>query len=403
MKIAKIEDLHCDAGWRNFSFLKVTTDDGLVGWSEFTEGDGSPGLSAVIRTIAPALIGLDPRPVQAIASMLYVRHQQAMTGVNQRAAAAIENALWDIKGKALGVPVYELLGGPIRARLSAYWSHCGTYRVRNHLDVGKPRAHSYDDIAALGAEVKARGFRGLKTNILASDGEKLVGFGPGAGRTPGWPALNVERDTLRAVRDTLAAFRAGAGPEMDLYLDINYHFKTEGFLKIARAVELYDPIAWLEFDTWDPKALALIRARAPCPIASSESVSGRRGYRPFLDAYASDVVIVDVLWNGLLEATKIAAMADAYEVNIAPHNYYYGHLGNGDQRAFLRHPAEFSGDGGRRRQRGMARRAVHGGADDRKRRIAGPERSGLGHRGERSGGAGASAEVRRSAARRRRA
>jgi galactonate dehydratase len=105
--------------------------------------------------------------------------------------------------------------------------------VRNHFDVGKPRAHSYDDIAALGAEVKARGFRGLKTNIVASDGEKLVGFGAGAGRTPGSPALNVERDTLRAVRDTLEAFRASAGPEIDLYLDVSYHFKTAGFLKIA--------------------------------------------------------------------------------------------------------------------------------------------------------------------------
>ena len=66
MKIAKIEDLHCDAGWRTFSFLKVTTDDGLVGWSEYTEADGSRGLSAVIHGMGEGLIGLDPRPVQQI-------------------------------------------------------------------------------------------------------------------------------------------------------------------------------------------------------------------------------------------------------------------------------------------------------------------------------------------------
>ena len=324
MKIAKIEDLHCAAGWRTFSFLKVTTDDGLIGWSEYTEGDGSRGLTSVIHGMAEALIGQDPRPVQAISSLLYVRHQQAANGINQRAMAAIENALLDIKGKNLGVPVYELFGGPVRTRLPVYWSHCGTYRVRNHLDVGTPQARTYDDIAALGQEVKARGFKALKTNILAFDGEKLVGFGPGAGRTPGWPALNIDHKTIQAVRDTLGAFRAGAGPEMGLLLDVNYHFKTEGFLQVAKAVEPYD-LMWLEFDTWDPQALALIRSRAPCPIASSESVSGRRAYRPFLDAYASDVVIIDVIWNGFLESIKIAAMAEAYEVNVAPHNYY-GHL-----------------------------------------------------------------------------
>jgi L-alanine-DL-glutamate epimerase-like enolase superfamily enzyme len=172
--------------------------------------------------------------------------------------------------------------------------------------------------------VKAKGFKALKTNILAHDGEKLVGFGPGFGRTPGWPALNADRKTLKAVRDTLGAFRSGAGPEMGLHLDVNYHFKTEGFLLVAKAVEPFD-LTWLEIDTWDPQALALIRSRAPCPIASHESVTGRRAFRPFLDAYAADVAIIDIIWNGFLEAIKIASMAEAYEVNVAPHNYY-GHL-----------------------------------------------------------------------------
>ena len=98
MKIVKFEDLHCDAGWRTFSFLKVTTNDGLIGWSEYTEADGSTGLTSVIHGMANALIGQDPRPVQAISSLLYVKTQQAPNGVNQRAIAAIENALLDIKG-----------------------------------------------------------------------------------------------------------------------------------------------------------------------------------------------------------------------------------------------------------------------------------------------------------------
>ncbi len=324
MKIAKVEDLHCDAGWRTFSFLKVTTDDGLIGWSEYTEADGSRGLSGVIHGMAEALIGTDPRAVQAISSLLYIKGVQAPGGVNQRAIAAIENALLDLKGKALGVPVYELFGGPVRDRIPVYWSHCGTYRVRNHEAVGTAPLKNYDDVAALGAEVKARGFKGLKTNILPYENGKLVGFGPGFGRTPGWPELNADRKTLQAVRDTLGAFRAGAGPDMGLHLDVNYHFKTEGFLQVAKAVAPFD-MTWLEIDTWDPQSLALIRRQAPCPIASLESVTGRRAFRPFLDAYAADVAIIDVIWNGFLESIKIASMAEAYEVNCAPHNYY-GHL-----------------------------------------------------------------------------
>lgn len=324
MKIARFEDLHCDAGWRTFSFLKVTTDDGLTGWAEYTEADGSRGLTSVIDGLAEQIIGQDPRAVQAIDSFLYTKQVQAPNGINQRAMAAIGNALLDLKGKALGVPVYELFGGPVRTRIPVYWSHCGTYRVRNAEMVGTPPLKTYDDVAALGAEVRAKGFKALKTNILPYENGKLVGFGPGFGRTQGWPSLNCDRATLQAVRNTLGAFREGAGPDMNIHLDINYHFKTEGNLLVAKAVEPYD-LTWLEIDNWDPTALALIRSRAPCPIASLESVTGRRAFRPFLDAYAADVAIIDVIWNGFLESVKIAAMAEAYEVNVAPHNYY-GHL-----------------------------------------------------------------------------
>src|SRR5260370_15290393 len=85
LKIEKIEDLHCDAGWRTFSFLKVTTNDGLIGWSEYTEGDGSRGLTSIIHGMAETFIGMDTRPAQAISSLLYIRHRQAGHGVNRRA------------------------------------------------------------------------------------------------------------------------------------------------------------------------------------------------------------------------------------------------------------------------------------------------------------------------------
>ena len=324
MKIKRIDDLHASAGWRNFSFLRMETTDGIVGWSEYTEADGSRGLTGIIKGLSDLVIGQDPHRIQYIMSHLASRTIQAPGGVNQRAMAAIENALLDVKGKALGVPVYNLLGGKVRDRLPVYFSHCGTYRVRSHDVMGVKQLRTYDQVAQLGAEVKAAGFKALKTNILRLDCDNPSVYGAGFGRTDGHPELNAPREVLEAVRRTLAAFREGAGPEMGLHLDTNYNFKTAGYLKIAQAVEPFD-LTWLELDTWDPQGLAVVRGSAPCPIASLESVIHRRGFRPFLDAYAVDVAIVDVIWNGYFESLKIAAMADAYEVNCAPHNYY-GHL-----------------------------------------------------------------------------
>ena len=129
MRITKIEDLHCNAGWRDFSFLKISTDEGLVGWSEFMESYGSEGLAGVIRKLGARLIGWDPRPVEKITAYLHGVTRQSVGGIAQQAIAAIENALVDLKAKALGIPVYEMLGGPVRDRLQLYWSHCGTWRI----------------------------------------------------------------------------------------------------------------------------------------------------------------------------------------------------------------------------------------------------------------------------------
>jgi L-alanine-DL-glutamate epimerase-like enolase superfamily enzyme len=119
----------------------------------------------------------------------------------------------------------------------------------------------------------------------------------------------------------MTAFREGAGRHAELMLDLNFNFKPEGYLKLLRALEPVG-LAWAEIDLYDPAALARIRQAVATPIASGESLFGRRAYRPFLEAGAMDVAIIDVLWNGLIEAYKIAAMADAFEVNVAPHNFY---------------------------------------------------------------------------------
>src|ERR1700692_2675036 len=330
MKIVKIEDLHCDAGWRVNSFLKITTDEGLVGWSEYMEGYGGQGLNGVIKKLAERfLVGRDPRPVEAISALLYAATRQAAGGINQMAIAAIENALVYIKAKALGIPVYELLGGPVRDRLRLYWSHCGTWRVsfsdRIKAWTGFDPIRSLADVERAGAEVAARGFKGLKTNIMLFDGPTQRIHMPGF-NGDGWPELNIDRSLVDAITAELGAFRRGAGPGVGLHLDLNFNFKTEGYIRLAQALEPFD-LVWLEIDSYDPAALAMIRRSARTRIASLESLHGRRQFRPFFEQQSVDVAIIDVAWNGILESMKIAAMADAYEVNVAPHNFN-GHLGS---------------------------------------------------------------------------
>ena len=251
MKITRIEDLHADAGWRTFSFLKISADNGLVGWSEYNESYGSLGLSAVIRALGESLIGEDPRPVERHAATLYARTRQAPGGLNAQAIAAMENALLDLKAKALGVPVYELFGGPVRERLRLYWSHCGTY-LFDHADlIGVPALRTLDDVKDLGARVVERGFTALKCNMYRFDAVRPYVYMPGFGRGPGGPELNLSHATIHALRDQIEAFRDGTGHGADILVDLNFNFRTDGYMTLARALDdlaLY----WMEIDNYDP-------------------------------------------------------------------------------------------------------------------------------------------------------
>lgn len=324
MKITRIEDLHADAGWRVFSFLKIETDEGVVGYSEYNESYGSKGLTSVILKLAETLIGQDPRPVERITAQLYAMTRQAPGGLIQQAIAALENALVDVKAKALGVPVYELLGGPVRDRLRLYWSHCGTYRLHHAEVMGVAPIVNLDDVRAMGAHVREQGFTALKTNIFVFGNDGAALYMPGFGRSPGSPELNLTPGIIGALDDQLNAFREGAGEGVEFLLDLNFNFKTEGYMRLARALE-HHGLMWVEIDSFDARALGHIRRAIGTPVASCESLFGRRQFKDYFENYAMDVAIVDVPWNGILESMKIAAMAEAYEVNVAPHNFY-GHL-----------------------------------------------------------------------------
>jgi galactonate dehydratase len=320
MKVTAIESLHADGGGRAFDYLKVSTDEGLVGWSEYNEAFGGLGVGQVIQRLAPNIIGKDPRSVEAHTTLLQALRRTAPGGVNQQAIGAIENALVDIKARALGIPVYELLGGPIRDRIRLYWSHCATYRCMHPDELQIKPVRTLDDVAELGKEVVAKGFTGLKTNVLLL-GDNPRAHIPGLNHGDSYPELNPERFVLEAITNQLAAFRQGAGPRVDIMVDLNFNYKTEGFLKVARAMEPYD-LFWVEIDTRDPDGLRYIRDGMTIPVASGELLFGRREYRPFFERRSMDSVLIDVPWNGILESVKIAWIADMYEMNVAPHNFY---------------------------------------------------------------------------------
>jgi L-alanine-DL-glutamate epimerase-like enolase superfamily enzyme len=186
--------------------------------------------------------------------------------------------------------------------------------------LGTPPLRTYDDVAALGREVVQRGFTALKTNIVIPGDPASVyfpGFTSGINTTDGAPSV----DILRAVERLIGTFRSAVGPDVGLCLDLNYNFRTEGVLRIAKLLEQFD-MQWVEYDNWDPEALLQIKQSTSTRLASCESLVTTRQYRRFLELHAMDVAIIDVPWNGFSQAVQIGRMAEAYEINIAPHNYY---------------------------------------------------------------------------------
>ncbi len=316
--------LHADAGWRPWSFVKIMTDKDIVGWSECTDSHGSPrGMEGVVKDLSPLLIDNDPRRIEELLWHMHSRTRQSPGSIIQKAIGGIENALWDIKAKALGVPVYELFGGPVRESIPLYWSHCGTTRVRASDVVKKPQIKDYADIQAFGEEVKASGIRACKTNIGILGAQPHI-YMPGFFKSEGGPALNPDPETLSAIDRWIGGLREAFGSDIGIALDLNYNFKTEGYIKIGKMLEKYN-LLWLEIDSYDPAALRMIKDAINIPITSCENLYGVRQYRPFFEHHAMDIASIDIIWNGFTGSRKIADMADTYEMNVSPHNYN-GHL-----------------------------------------------------------------------------
>ena len=274
----------------NYVFVKVSTDEGIVGWGESSVGATS--VSAVVEEIGETLVGENPFRIEDHWQKLYHLYHNIRGGVLQMAAiSGIEIALWDIKGKALGVPVYELLGGQIRDKLWAY----GRFDGRTP-DLAVEYALS---------QVEA-GFTALKGDPFGHQGL--------------FTTVDSERDAIAKV----AAVRDAVGDDVELLVEVHGRLTPAEAIRIGQALEEFRPFFFEEpVPPQNIDAMARVASAINIPLATGERLYTKWGFRDLLEKQVVAVVQPDVCHaGGILELKKIAAMAETYYVGFAPHNPY---------------------------------------------------------------------------------
>lgn len=296
MKITHIEPVVVRVNHRgDWVFVLVHTDAGLTGLGEASHNTSDRMALASIAQYSEALTGEDPTRIQALWHRMAKRHDGR---VAHTVVSAIEQALWDILGQSLGVPIRALLGGAVRERIRLYANI--NRHVRDRAPAGFARAAE---------QAVAQGFAAVK---LAPFDEVRSADQPRTGPRAGWRA-GVER--VRAVR-------AAIGDEVELLVDCHSRFDEAGALAVAE--ELADcRLYWLEepLPHTMPDALARVTARAPMATASTESVFGIEAFAPFLTRRVVDFIMPDVKHcGGIMELHRIAGAARATGVLVAPHS-----------------------------------------------------------------------------------
>lgn len=292
MKIKDIQPIVADGGHRIIVFVKVTTDQpGLIGWGEATLEGKPRALQGCIEDMAPQLIGQDPRRIEHCWQLLYRGAFWRMGVIGLSVISAIDQALWDIKGKDLGVPVYELLGGRVRDKVRMY-THFG------------------------GATPKA----------IAANARKKVGRGWTAIKTVPVPVTNVVDGPrkLKQAETGLRAVREAVGDDVDILLDLHGRLTPQMAIQYGKRFEPYHPFFLEEpVQAENPKAMAPVARALSTPIATGERLFLRWGFREILDNAAASVLQPDPCHaGGISEVRKIASMAEVYYAGIAPHNPY---------------------------------------------------------------------------------
>jgi len=274
--------------WKNWVFVKVYTDEGIVGLGEATQGLQTKPAEVAVHELKPLYMGQDPRQVVAIWDRMYkgifLRHDSAVT--------AIECACWDILGKSLGVPVWQLLGGKIRPRVRAYAN--GWYQG--------PRDPVF--FAERAKEVVSLGYTALKFDPFGS----AYRFMDAA----------EEKLSLRIV----AAVREAVGEGVDLLIEAHDRLSVSTAIRIGRALAEYRPM-WIETPVMstDIEATVEVARQIPIPVASGERFANKKDFARLLQSGAVDIVQPELLRvGGVMPLVKVAALAEAFEAFVAPHN-----------------------------------------------------------------------------------
>ena len=295
MKITDVETFVVGTDWRNLTIVRLHTDEGLTGLGEARMVNHTDALVGYLAEAGPRhVVGHDPFRIEELVKKLGRDDFSRAGEVLSSGMAVFEMACWDIVGKALDQPVYNLLGGPVREKVKAYAN--GWYRVER----------TPAEFHAAARKVLERGYRALK----------LDPFGPGH--------YELERDEkLRAVA-LVEAVRDAIGPEPEIMLEMHGRVSPATAVEMARMMEPFG-LGWVE-EPVPPVNLKALKKAAEgmpggIPVATGERIHQRLEYREVFELQAADVIQPDISHiGGLLETKKLAAWADAYYVTVAPHN-----------------------------------------------------------------------------------
>jgi galactonate dehydratase len=302
MKITAIETFVCHARMRNWIFVKVLTDQaGLWGWGEATLEWHTRGVVGAIEDLSQLLVGEDPTRVEHLWQMMYRQHFWHGNGiVRGTAISGIDIALWDIMGKVHGVPCHGLWGGPVRDYVRTY-CHLGGGKMEDFYGTDPADANRFGDLAR---EAVEDGFTAFKSMAV-----------PETAPLEGLPPIRYAEACVRAMREAV-------GDSIDIMVDCHARPSPRMGMLFAKALEPYD-LYWLEEPCWPETIddIALIQRAVKTPIATGERLIGLHAFRDLLAARAASVIQPDLTHcGGLTEARRIAALADAYRVTMAPHN-----------------------------------------------------------------------------------
>lgn len=302
MKITAIETHVCHARMRNWIFVKVLTDQaGLWGWGEATLEWHTRSVVGAIEDVSQLLVGEDPRRIEHLWQMMYRQHFWHGNGaVRGTAISGIDIALWDIAGKIHGVPCHELWGGKVRDYIRLY-SHLGGGKMEDFYETSTDNAARFGELAQAAVEDGFTAFKCMAVPETAS----LEGLKP-----------------VLAAEACVKAMREAVGPDIDIMVDCHARPSPRMGMRFAQALEPYG-LYFFEEPCWPEtiEDIARIQQAVSTPIATGERLVSQHAFRELLEKRAASVIQPDITHcGGLSEARRIAAMAEAYRVSLAPHN-----------------------------------------------------------------------------------